>query len=406
MTIKEFQLSNGLRTVYLPSSSQVSYCGFAVNAGSRDEKAEEAGLAHFVEHNLFKGTAKRKAWHILNRMENVGGELNAFTSKEHTCIYTVFREKDLERAMELLADLVVNSIFPPCETDRERAVVLDEIQSYEDTPSELIFDDIENVLFDGHPLGWHILGSTRTVKKLGTDSCKAFLQRCYYAENMVFFTMTGAEHKQVVRLAQKYMSCIPSGKSLITRISPPPVAAYSLSKKKNTHLTHVIIGGRAYDLHDPNRYAMFLLNNILGGPGMNSRLNVALREKHGLAYTVESNYTAYTDTGVFSVYFGTDRKHCDYARELVEKELAALRDNKLSNYALRAAKKQAIGQTVVASDNNENVFISLGKAYLHTNRYETLPEIIARIESVTASQILTVANEILSPPTLSTLTYS
>ena len=405
MTTQTHTLSNGLRIIHLSSNSQVAYCGFAVNAGSRDEMQKEHGLAHFVEHTLFKGTRKRKAWHILNRMENVGGELNAYTTKESTFIYSIFLEKDFTRAIELMSDLVSNAQFPENELKKEYEVILDEIQSYEDSPSELIFDDFENLLFDGHPLGHHILGKKSTLKTFNTATGKSFLEKFYVAGNMAFFSMSCTDFRQVLKIAEKYMTPIPVLKNPILREKPPVVLKQEIHKKKKTHLSHVILGGRAYDMNNENRYPLFLLNNILGGPGMNSRLNLVLREKNGLVYQVESNITSYTDTGVFNIYFGTDPKNRDQALNLVEKEITALCTNKLTTTQLAAAKKQAVGQLGVAGDNKESQFLGLGKSFLHYNRYETLPEIFAHIEKITAAQILETANETIHPDKLFKLIY-
>ena len=405
MTAQTYTLSNGLRIIHLPTNSQVAYCGFAVNVGARDENDHEHGLAHFVEHALFKGTRKRKAWHILNRMENVGGELNAYTTKESTFLYSIFMEKNFSRAVELLSDLVINSQFPENELKKECDVVLDEIQSYEDTPSELIFDDFENLIFAGHPLGHNILGNKRSLKSFNTAISKSFLERYYVAENMAFFTMSCMDFKQVINIAEKYMAPIPTQKTPILREKPQIVHSQVLQRKKKTHLTHVIIGGRAYNMLNENRYPLFLLNNILGGPGMNSRLNVNLREKNGLVYHVESNITSYTDTGVFTIYFGTDPKNRERALSLVEKEIAAFCTNRLTTAQLAAAKKQAIGQMGVAGDNKEGMFLGLGKSFLHYCRYETLPEIFSKIEKITAEQILETANEILHSTNLFKLIY-
>lgn len=406
MTTHTHTLPNGLRIIHLPIDSHVAYGGFAVNAGARDEKQGEHGLAHFVEHTLFKGTRKRKAWHILNRMENVGGELNAYTSKESTFIYSIFMEKDLERAVELLSDLVINAQFPENELKKEREVILDEIQSYEDSPSELIFDDFENLLFNGHPLGHHILGDKRSIQSFDTTTGRTFLERNYTAHNMVFFTMSRTDFRKIVRLAEKHMTDIPSHNTDNERTQPGTVNAQAVHKKKRTHLSHVIIGAQSYNMFHKNRYPLFLLNNILGGPGMNSRLNVSLREKNGFVYNVESNITSYTDTGVFTIYFGTDPKNRERATGLVEKELTTLRTQKLTTTQLAAAKKQAIGQFGIASDNKEGRFLGLGKSFLHFNRYEPLSEIFHKIEQITAEQILEVANEVLEPTQLFRLTYN
>ena len=366
-------LSSGLRIIHMPVSSPVAYCGFAINTGSRDEEPNEYGYAHFVEHLLFKGTSKRKARHILNRMENVGGELNAYTSKEETFIYSTFMTKDFERAVELITDLITDAQFPESEIEKERDVVLDEILSYLDNPSELIFDDFENLLYDGHPLGHDILGNKRSLNRFKSDSGRSFIRRHYTAGNMVFFSMGDVKFSHIIRLAGKYFSDIPDIIHPCLREKPQLTQPRLLDKKKKTHQTHLLIGGQAYDMYDVKRIPLFLLNNILGGPGMNSRLNVSLREKHGLVYNVESNVTTYTDTGLCSIYLGTDPKNKDKVIELVHKELSQVCKNKLSDLQLSKAKKQVFGQMVLSNENKEGLFLGLGKSFLHYNRYDTLP---------------------------------
>ena len=398
-------LSNGLRIVHLPSTSPVSYCGFAINAGTRDEEAHEFGLAHFVEHMLFKGTEKRKSWHILNRMENVGGELNAYTTKEETFVYSIFMEEHYRRAFELLVDLVFHSQFPEQEIEKEVDVILDEISSYEDSPSELIFDEFENLLFDGHALGHNILGNEQSLLTFNTESGKSFIQRFYAPENMVFFSMGRIPFKKIVQMAETMLSGITFPMATRNRIAPLDFLPVTRQVQKDTHQAHVLIGGRAYSMHNEKRLSLFLLNNLLGGPGMNSRLNVSLREKHGLVYNVESNVTSYTDTGVVSIYFGTDPKNKEKAIRLVHKELTKLRDVKLSTSQLTAAKKQLIGQLGVSGDNCEGLFLGLGKSFLHYNRYDTLPEVFAKVDSLTAENILEVANDVFAPERLFSLIY-
>ena len=398
-------LPNGLRMVHLPVNSPVSYCGFAVNAGTRDENEDEFGLAHFVEHMIFKGTEKRKAWHILNRMENVGGELNAYTTKEETFVYSIFMEEDFGRAFELLTDLVFHSQFPKQEIEKEVDVILDEINSYEDSPSELIFDEFENLLYKGHALGHNILGDEESLLRFDSESGRSFMRRFYAPENMVFFSMGRKDFKKILKSAESALSDISFPMTERNRKAPDPIEACVRQIPKDTHQAHVLIGGRAFSMHDKKRIPLFLLNNILGGPGMNNRLNVSLREKHGLVYNVESNLTSYTDTGLASIYFGTDPKNREKAMRLVHKELARLRDVKLSATQLAAAKKQVIGQLGVSGDNREGLFLGLGKSYLHYNRYDTLPEVFAQIEKLTAGQILEVANEVFAPERLFCLIY-
>lgn len=398
-------LPNGLRLVHLPVESPVAYCGFAVNAGTRDEETGEFGLAHFVEHMLFKGTEKRKAWHILNRMENVGGELNAYTTKEETFVYSIFMEEHFGRAFELLSDLVFHSRFPQQEIEKEVDVILDEINSYEDSPSELIFDEFENLLFDGHALGHNILGDEKSLLSFGPTSGLSFMQRFYTPGNMLFFSMGRTDFRKIVRMAEAALSDIILPGVSRNRIAPQGIVPVSRQVHKETHQAHVLIGARAYSMHDEKRIPLFLLNNLLGGPGMNNRLNVSLREKHGLVYNVESNITSYTDTGLASIYFGTDPKNREKALQLVHKELKKLREEKLSSSRLAAAKKQVIGQLGVSGDNREGLFLGLGKSVLHYNRYDTLPEVFAKVERLTAEDILEVANEVFAPSQLFSLIY-
>lgn len=398
-------LPNGLRMVHLPMESPVSYCGFAVNAGTRDEEANEFGLAHFVEHMMFKGTEKRKSWHILNRMENVGGELNAYTTKEETFVYSIFMEEHYQRAFELLTDLIFHSQFPQQEIEKEVDVILDEINSYEDSPSELIFDEFENQLYSGHALGHNILGDEASLLTFNSESGRSFMRRFYAPENMVFFSMGRIDFNRIVKMAESLLSDISFPVATRNRVAPEAIQPCAKQVHKDTHQAHVLIGSRAYSMHDEKRIPLFLLNNVLGGPGMNNRLNVSLREKHGLVYNVESNVTSYTDTGLASIYFGTDPKNMEKALKLVHKELDKIRTDGLSASQLAAAKKQVIGQMGVSGDNKEGLFLGLGKSYLHYNRYDTLPEVFARVEAVTTDDIRTVANEVYAPDRLFSLIY-
>lgn len=398
-------LSNGLRIVHLPMDSPVSYCGFAINAGTRDENSEEFGLAHFVEHMMFKGTTKRKAWHILNRMENVGGELNAYTTKEETFVYSIFMEEHFSRAFELLTDLVFHSQFPQHEIEKEIDVIRDEISSYEDSPSELIYDEFENLLYNGHALGHNILGDEDSLLAFNSESGKSFIRRYYVPQNIVFFSMGRRDFNRIVKEAENSLGTLEISNAENNRLAPPPVAPYARIVEKDTHQTHILIGSRSYSMFDDKRLPLFLLNNILGGPGMNSRLNLSLRERNGLVYNVESNVTSYTDTGLANIYFGTDPKNVDKALHLVHKTLSDLRQTKLSESQLAAAKKQVIGQMGVSGDNREGLFLGLGKSFLHFNRYDSLSEVFAKIEKITSSDIIEVANEVFAPEKLFSLRY-
>ena len=398
-------LSNGLRIIHEPSSSKVAYCGFAVDAGTRDEAENEQGMAHFVEHLIFKGTRKRKAWHILNRMENVGGDLNAYTNKEETVIYSAFLTEHFGRALELLADIVFHSTFPQNEIEKETEVIIDEIQSYEDTPSELIFDDFEDMIFRNHPLGRNILGRPDLLKKFRSEDAMAFTSRFYQPSNMVFFVLGDFNFQKIVRQVEKLLVDLPLVTVENQRTIPPLYVPEQLVVHKETHQAHVMIGSRGYNAYDDKRTALYLLNNILGGPGMNSRLNVSLRERRGLVYTVESNLTSYTDTGAFCIYFGTDPEDVDTCLKLTYKELKRMRDVKMTSSQLMAAKKQLIGQIGVASDNNENNALGMAKTFLHYNKYESSESVFRRIEALTAEGLLEVANEMFAEEYLSTLIY-
>lgn len=405
MNLNQHTLSNGLRIIQVPSPTPVAYCGFAIDAGTRDETSGEQGMAHFVEHLIFKGTTKRKAWHILNRMERVGGDLNAFTNKEETIIYTAFLAEHFARAVELLADIVFHSTFPKNEIAKEVDVILDEIQSYEDSPSDLIFDDFENLIFKGHSLGRNILGDPNLLRTFGSDDALNWTRRFYKPSNMVFFFYGNVDFRHLVRCVEKYVGEIPDSKAEKLYVPLPDYLPERRVIHRDTHQAHVMIGCRSYDAHNEKRTGLYLLNNILGGPGMNSRLNIALREHRGLVYSVESNLTSYTDTGVFSIYFGCDPKDVDTCLTLVEKELKRLCMARLTDSQLAAAKKQIIGQIAVASDNFENLALDMGKTFLHYNRYESQEEVFQRIEALSADCLMEVANEIFDGHRRSVLIY-
>ena len=405
MQYNEYTLPNGLRIIHEPTLSKVSYCGFAIDAGTRDEAENEQGMAHFVEHLIFKGTEKRKAWHILDRMENVGGDLNAYTNKEETVVYAAFLTEHLERALELLGDIVFHSTFPQHEIEKETEVIIDEIQSYEDNPSELIFDDFEDMIFRNHPLGRNILGKPDLLRSFRTEDVLSFTRRFYQPGNMVFFVQGQYDFKKIVRLAEKHLADVPAVTVDNQRVPPPLYVPERLVVPKDTHQAHVMIGSRGYNAYDDKRTALYLLNNILGGPGMNSKLNVSLRERRGLVYNVESNLTSYTDTGAFCIYFGTDIEDMDTCLKLTYKELKRMRDVKMTSSQLAAAKKQLIGQIGVASDNFENNALGMAKTYLHYHKYESSEVVFKRIETLTAEQLMEVANEMFAEEYLSTLIY-
>lgn len=398
-------LPNGLRIIHMPSPTSVVYCGYAVNAGTRDEQSHEAGLAHFVEHMLFKGTAKRRAWHILNRMENVGGDLNAFTNKEETVVYSAFLKKDFVRALELLTDIVFGSTFPQHEVGKERGVILEEIDCYRDNPAELIFDDFESTLFAEHPLGHNILGDARSLRRCTTQSALDFTGRYYHPANAVLFVYGNIAFSRILLWAQRFTAEIPAGLVNDGRTPPPTYVPRSVTFTHRTHQNHVMIGCVGYPAVDCRRTGLYMLNNMLGGPGMNSRLNLALREHSGLVYNVESNLASYTDTGVMSIYFGCDARDADHCIELVHHELNRLCQAPLTTLQLAAVKKQLVGQVGVAADNFENTALGMAKTFLHYDSYEGPEALYQRIEAVTAKELWDIANELFYGENLTTLIY-
>ncbi len=401
-------LPNGMRIIHATNHSPISYCGILINAGTRDELDNESGMAHFTEHMLFKGTQKRRPHHILNRMEDVGGELNAFTSKEETAIYTIFYEEYLERSMELLADIIFNSQFSETQLERERIVILDEINSYLDTPSALIYDDFEQVVFNSHDLGKPILGTPQSLMNITSEAMRAYVERQFRPEKMVFFSVGKTPFSKVMKKADKHLNVHSTANAVEpkTRIAPPETSVESIVMEKDTHQTHYIIGRKTCNMYHPNRATLYLLNSILGGLGMNSRLNNSLREKNGLVYTVESTHALYSDSGVFSIYFGCDPKNTNKCLNLIHKEFKKLKQTALSPLQLSKAKKQLKGELGIAFENKENMALDMAKSFLHFDRYINLTEITQQIEHVTAEQIQSLANELLSIDEFSSLHYT
>jgi len=405
MTYQTYTLPNGIRIIYKSDISAVSYCGLVINTGSRDEADEEQGMAHFIEHMLFKGTEKRRSGHIINRLEHVGGELNAYTSKEETVVYAAVLNEYFERAMELVSDIVLHSTFPQKEIDKEVVIILDEIQSYNDSPSELIYDDFEELLFDNHPIGHNILGKSELLEKYTTEDAFRFTKKHYRPSEMVFFAMGDLDFKQLIRWAEKYLHTETIENKEANRFSPTSYKPIKKEINKNTHQVHFIMGNRAYDLYHPNRMGMYLLNNILGGPGMNSLLNLSLREKHGLVYNVESSYQPFTDTGMWSVYFGCDPENANRCEQLVLNELQKLREQLLTENALKKYKLQLVGQMAISSEQKENLALTIGKSFLRYGKIDDIEIIKQHIEAVTAEQLQQIALEIFNPAQLSVLKY-
>jgi len=405
MVFETHTLSNGIRLIHHPVNANVAHCGIILNTGSRDEKEEEWGIAHYIEHVVFKGTTKRKAYHILSRMEDVGGELNAYTTKEETCVYTTFLDKDYKRALELIGDITFNSVFPEKELEKEKEVILDEINSYKDSPSELIFDDFEELIFKGDPIGRNILGTPKHIKAFKRDDILKFIKNNYHTDQMVISSVGNIQFSKLVKMVEKFFGHIPASTRTSERKKPNSYKPRTQTLIKKTYQRHCVMGNIAYDLNDERRIPLSLLTNVLGGPGMNSRLNLSLRERHGLAYNIESNYTPYVDTGVFSIYFGTDKGYLDKCLSLINKEMDLLCNKKLGTGQLKRAKNQMIGQIAISSENNENLMLSIGKSFLLYNRIDSLEELYQKIENITATQLLEVANEILNKDRLTTLMY-
>lgn len=406
MSLNTFTLDNGLRVIHMQSYAHVVYSGIIVNAGTRNEKPEQTGMAHFMEHMSFKGTGKRSAWHILNRMETVGGDLNAFTTKEDTVFYCASLERDFERAAELLGDIVFDSTYPQSEIEKEVGVIVDEIRSYQDSPSELIFDDFEALLFHGTPLAGQILGTEEHLLTYGTRNAQDFACSFYNPSNAVFFVYGDLDSKRVERVASRYLSHYANRVAGIPELEGPGIyCPQCVEMHKDTHQAHVMIGSRGVGGRHENRIGLYLLNNVLGGPGMNSRLNLSMRERTGLVYNVESNVSSYTDTGVFCIYFGCDLKDIERCRRIAVKELDRLCQDGLSDAQLRAAKKQLIGQMGVSTDSFENVALGLGKSWLHYGDYQMLSQLTEQIKGLDRGKLLDIAHDIFNTENLTTLIY-
>lgn len=457
MKYNTYTLDNGLRIIHLPSDSKVVYCGYQINAGTRNEEPGEEGLAHFCEHVTFKGTERRKAWHILNCLESVGGDLNAYTNKEGTVYYSAILKEHIARAVDLLSDIVFHSVYPQAEIDKEVEVICDEIESYNDSPAELIYDEFENILFKGSPLGHNILGTAEQVRAFKTEDALRFTQKLYRPDNAIFFAYGDIDFKKLVKLIQKALGECPKGRELaysadcksaetpteeriaeetptkerITEETPTgetpteemeagdanhkvqsskfnvqsKVAGQTIVMQKNTHQAHVMIGTRAYDVNDDRRMPLYLLNNMLGGPGMNAKLNLALREHNGLVYTVESTMVAYGDTGTWSIYFGCDEHDVKRCLRLVRKELDKFMQKPLSDAQLKAAKKQIKGQIGVACDNRENFALDFGKSFLHYGWEKNVDRLYEQVDEITAAQIQAVAQELFDKDRLTTLIF-
>ncbi|WP_418330400.1 M16 family metallopeptidase [Segatella sp.] len=421
MKYNTYTLDNGLRIIHLPSDSKVVYCGYQINAGTRNEEPGEEGLAHFCEHVTFKGTERRKAWHILNCLESVGGDLNAYTNKEGTVYYSAILKEHIARAVDLLTDIVFHSVYPQAEIDKEVEVICDEIESYNDSPAELIYDEFENIIFKGSPLGHNILGTAEQVRSFKTEDALRFTRKLYRPDNAIFFAYGDIDFKKLLRLLKKSFLSEERRVKSEKFNSPEAQAQFNIQHstfntqhsfegqtivmQNNTHQAHVMIGTRAYDVNDSRRMPLYLLNNMLGGPGMNAKLNLALREHNGLVYTVESTMVAYGDTGIWSIYFGCDEHDVKRCLRLVRKELDKFMQKPLSEAQLKAAKKQIKGQIGVACDNRENFALDFGKSFLHYGWEKNVDRLYEQVDEITAEQIQAVAQELFDKDRLTTLIF-
>lgn len=400
-----YTLDNGIRLIHKQADSPVGHLGILINTGSRDEEPDEHGLAHFIEHSVFKGTIKRKAFHILSRIEDVGGELNAYTTKEETTLYSTFLAEFYERTAELLSDILFNSTYPEKELNREKEVVLEEINSYKDSPSELIFDEFEELVYDGHPIARNILGSPQNLIAFNRDSILRFISNNYHTNQIVISSVGKIDFNALIKLAEKYFGKAATSLRKNGRKKFENYVPGIRGIEKDTFQSHCMLGNIAYDVMHKKRIPMVLLNNIIGGQAMNSRLNMALRERKGMAYNIESGYTAYTDTGLFNVYFGTDHENLEKAISLVLKEFKLLREKKLGVLQLSKAQKQLMGQIAISTENREDLMLTIGKSYLLFNKVDTVQTIFRKIEAITPLDLLEVANEVLNEGQMSRLIY-
>ncbi len=391
-----YTLPNGIRGIHRQVRGSVAHCALVIGAGSRDELPSEFGLAHFTEHAFFKGTERRKAWQVNCRLENLGGELNAFTTKEDTTIHATTLRGDFAKAAELIADIAFRSTFPERELEREKEVIVDEINTYKDSPADLIYDTFEDMLFEGSELGHNILGRKAALARYDGDAIRRFLARTHTTDRMVFSSIGNFSPRVAEAVAKRYFGEQEASVHRFERVAPAPYRAFEKSVAKHTHQTHCLIGNRAYGIGDDRRLPLALLSNILGGPCANSLLNVVVRERHGLSYNIESSYTPYGDTGILAIYFSSDHGNAGQCIELIEGELRKLRTEPLSTRRLSMAKKQFIAQLAISSESNESYMLSAGKSLLTHDEVDTMEQVYAKIRELTAVQLTEVAEEVFS----------
>lgn len=398
-------LPNGIRLLHVPSASAISHACIIVNSGSRDEQDEKAGLAHFIEHLIFKRTEKRNTNQILNRLESVGADLNAYTTKEYTCIHASFLNPYLDRTLELFHDIVFHSTFPEEEMEKEKSVILDEITSYLDQPEEAIYDDFEDLVFAGHPLGRNILGSAESVNHIQKKDIHDFIRENYHTDKIVIAVLGNYSLNKIVKIGGKYYSEIPENLHKNSRIAPEKAAVVNHSFQKPIMQAHAMLGAQAYSLHHPYKTGLLLLNNLLGGTGMSSILNLQIREKHGIAYTIETGYSPLSDTGIFTLYFGTDQEKVDKALSLIFKEFKKIKTRPLTEVQLQKSKNKFIGQIALGEENRIGLIISMAKSLIDYNKIDDLQTVFNKIQAVTTTDMANIANEILDESNLTSLIF-
>lgn len=398
-------LTNGIRLLYVPSASAISHACIIINSGSRDEEEQQMGLAHFIEHLIFKRTEKRNTNQILTRLESVGADLNAYTTKEYTCIHASFLNPYLDRTLELFNDIVFHSVFPEDEMEKEKGVILDEITSYLDQPEEAINDDFEDMLFAGHPMGRNILGTPETVNALTQKDIRQFIKANYKSNEIVVAVFGNYSFNKLIKVGSKHFEAVPANFSDKKRIAPIANPTQRLVVNKQIMQAHCMLGTQAYSLHHPYKAGLLLLNNMLGGTGMSSILNLQLREKYGIAYTIETNYSPLSDTGIFALYFGTDKEKVDKATNLIFKEFKKFRENPLTEIQLQKAKNKFIGQIALGEENRIGLIIAMAKSLIDYNRIDDLETVFNKIRAVSTADMANIANEILDEQKLSSLVF-
>lgn len=401
-----FELKNGIRIVHQPMKRAAAHCGLMIGAGSRNELKHEHGLAHFMEHCMFKGTEKRKTFHILSRLDAVGGELNAFTSKEETWIHASFLKEHFERAIELIADIAFNSNFPEKEIEKEKEVIVDELNSYKDSPAEMIFEEFDELVFGNHPIGRSILGSEKSLATFTRDHLIAFRDRNYNNKNLIFSSAGDIELDKLKSLIEKYFGDHKLQKAKPVRKVEAIHNTKHIIEKRDIHQVHYVMGAPAYEFHDERRPGLTLLNNILGGPAMNNRLSMNIRERHGIAYHIDSSYAPFSDCGIFSIYLGTEKSNLEKSKKLIWKELDILKNTRLSSRQLNESKKQIMAQIALAHDSGSAVMFSLAKSLFMFNRIDTVDEVFKRVQEITAVQLQDIAHEIFDKKKISSMTYT